>query len=472
VRKRLARFAVIQSLLHAALPLCVTLAIAANLDMLNTLVFEHFGYVLNAAPALVSKTLLGIVFVQLAIAGWFAWREWLRAGDLVAAAEHIDRYVGARQEIVTLATLVDPAHPESAKMRSPLFPMLWARAAAYLQSFDPRSAFTLEVRKPLVRSLMLAGLTLLILAPAAFALMVQPTPAQSLDHRLQLLANEIDASASSPARRQLAAAARDVAKDLVNPKLPPKQKIAEITALDKEFRKYQAQRQSNDRGTGNSAGGGKGNGGGADKGSGSGSGSGASSTGSGAGAGAQANQQMAELHNDIAKAQMRLQQEANAGDKTGSAKKDSMQRTGAAPEPHGDANRPGGGNSSNGSGQVSQPQGLASARMPSGQESGARQNNRGSMGDTHLGEFPKAGNYQRFYKLGESGPAISVRDARYVTFQLPSEIESAGGGALVTDSARPRAVTPYTNQPLKHERVAVSPDERQLVPPRYRELIH
>jgi hypothetical protein len=93
------------------------------------------------------------------------------------------------------------------------------------------------------------------------------------------------------------------------------------------------------------------------------------------------------------------------------------------------------------------------------------------MGDTHLGEFPKPGNYQRFYKLGEHGPAINIRDARYVTFQLPTEIQSAGTGAIVPDNTRPRATTPYTNAPLKQERLQISPDEQQLVPPRYRELI-
>jgi hypothetical protein len=93
------------------------------------------------------------------------------------------------------------------------------------------------------------------------------------------------------------------------------------------------------------------------------------------------------------------------------------------------------------------------------------------MGDTHLGEFPKGGNYQRFYKLGERGATIDVRDARYVTFQLPTEIESAGTGAVVADNTRPRATAPYTNAPLKPQRLRASPEEQQLVPPRYRELI-
>jgi hypothetical protein len=109
--------------------------------------------------------------------------------------------------------------------------------------------------------------------------------------------------------------------------------------------------------------------------------------------------------------------------------------------------------------------------MPFGTSARPRATDQGSMGDTHLGEFPKGGNYQRFYKLGERGATIDVRDARYVTFQLPTEIESAGTGAVVADNTRPRATAPYTNAPLKPQRLRASPEEQQLVPPRYRELI-
>jgi len=41
----------------------------------------------------------------------------------------------------------------------------------------------------------------------------------------------------------------------------------------------------------------------------------------------------------------------------------------------------------------------------------------------------------------------------------------------VEDSARPNAATPYTNAPLKASGDTAPPDERQLVPPRYRDLI-
>jgi hypothetical protein len=42
----------------------------------------------------------------------------------------------------------------------------------------------------------------------------------------------------------------------------------------------------------------------------------------------------------------------------------------------------------------------------------------------------------------------------------------------VADAEHPGASVGYTNAPLKQERLADTPDERQLVPPRYRDLIH
>jgi hypothetical protein len=86
--------------------------------------------------------------------------------------------------------------------------------------------------------------------------------------------------------------------------------------------------------------------------------------------------------------------------------------------------------------------------------------------------MPKAGNYERFYKAGE-GPPLEIHDARYVTFRLPGAVvSSAGAGRTVADNDRPQATASYTNAPLKQQRLTDTPDERQLVPPRYRDLIH
>jgi uncharacterized membrane protein YgcG len=476
-QNRLARLAVIRAVLHAALPLAATLAIALDLNVLNALAFDHFGYLMEAASARVfQQSLFGLTLIQFVAIALIAWRARGRSRDLVWTAEQIDRCVDGRQEVVTLAILSDPTNPKAANLRSSLFPMLRERVFTYLGAFDPRAAFRLEFREPLWRSFVLAALAVILVSSAAFALMTRATPMQSVVHRLQLLSDTIGTSATGLAQQPLVDAARDVAQDLINPKLPPQVKRAELQALERELEKFQKQHSSASTGKGNSSGGGNGNGRGdgqgVGSGSGSGNGSGLSQNGSGAANHGKGSQQLVELHNDIAKAQIKLEQEADSANQRTAARNDSSNGRRTAPRPGTNPNQPGGQNSSKGSGPVPQPSGLASSKMPSGYSPSAPRGDRGSMGDTHLGEFPKAGNYQRFYKLGERGPAINVRDARYVSFQLPTEIEAAARGAMVADNTRPQARTPYTNSPLKQERLPVLPDEQQLVPPRYRELIH
>jgi hypothetical protein len=320
--------------------------------------------------------------------------------------------------------------------------------------------------------------------------MTVPTPTQAAAHRLLRFAKSIDAAKAPASDRQLAAAARDVAKDLDNPKLPPEQKLAELQSLKRELEQFDARHQTAQSGSGHSSGGGSGsgngNGGGSGKGngpgSGSGSGSGTGSSGTGSSAtgesgGSKGKQngkdQMVELRNDISKAQAKLEQEGAAADNSKMAQNKSNNGSGTAPRPGSDANRPGGSNGS-GSGlgfmKMPEPGALAANQMSDGENRGGR-NAKGSTGDTHLGEFPKGGGYERYYKMGE-GPGIAVRDARYVTFQLPSEMASSNsGGATVPDTSRPTATVAYTNAPLKNERLPVTPDEEQRIPPRYRDLI-
>jgi hypothetical protein len=477
-RKRIASLAIARTLLHVVLPLIVTLSVAAGFNFLNELAFQHFGYLIDGVAARLFRILLiALGSAELTAAALLGWRTWSYASDLIRTAEQIDRCVDGRQEIVTLASLSDPDRPEAANLRSPLFPVLWERVIASLENFDPRSAFKLKLREPLLRSFIMAAGVIVILSSVAFGLMTRPTAVQLLAHRLQLLTDTIAASGAATDHQQLEAAARDVARDLANPKLPPQEKIAELRALEQELEKLRTRDQTaqtasgNSSGHGNSQGEGSGSGSGKGSGSGQGAGSGNPQTGSGAGKGGRANQQMVELHNDIAKAQMKLEEEANSGNKTTTAQSDSSKGSGAIPKPGTNPNHPGGQNSANGSGPVSRPQSVARTQMPSEESRARGRNDKGTMGDTHLGEFPKPGNYQRFYKLGEQGPPINVRDARYVTFQLPTEIESSAAGALVSDNTRPHATTPYTNAPLKPERLSALPDEQQLVPPRYRELI-
>ena len=68
--------------------------------------------------------------------------------------------------------------------------------------------------------------------------------------------------------------------------------------------------------------------------------------------------------------------------------------------------------------------------------------------------------------------ALNLNDARYVVFKIPSGATSGDEGKTVIDTERPQATTAYTNAPLAPTSDTAPPDERQLVPPRYRELIH
>ena len=453
----------------ASLPLAVTLAIALGFNTLNEFLFERFGYLIQDIPArYFERSVLVFALVQLVVVVLFACIAWLRASDRSQAAEHIDRIVGGKQEVVTFTALSALPNPEAATMRYPLFPILSGRVNSYLQAFDPRSAFPLELRQPLIRSSILATLVVVIITTVASVLIRRPTAAQSVTHRLQLLADALDASASSSAHQQLSVAARDVAKDLMNPKLPPRVRLAELISLEQELDKSRDQHRVAQAGRGRSPGSGNGGGESAAKGSGVGNGSGASRAGGKGGKGEQENQ-MADLRNDIAKAQTKLEQETEPGTK-GQKAQNSSNGSGASSKPGSDPDRPGGQNSSSGNGQVP-PKALAGGQNPNGQNPSTRPGAHGSMGDTHLGEFPKPGNYQRFYKPGERGPGINVRDARFVTFQLPTAIASTGAGVLVPGNMHPQATTPYINSPLKQERLEVSPDEQQLVPPRYRDLL-
>jgi hypothetical protein len=281
---------------------------------------------------------------------------------------------------------------------------------------------------------------------------------------------------------QLANAARDVANDLDNPRLPPQQKLAELESIKGEIEQVPQQLSANAQsGSGNSQGQGKGNGKGAGEGSGGtgeGTGGGANDkgagTGNGGGKGTTNDQQHSSLKNDIAKAQAKLEAEVNA-DKSKTAQNQSQQGSGVVPQAGQDPHQAGAGARPNGTDNVQLPEpgklGLSST-APASSNTTARKDDTGSRGDTHLGDFPKAVSYERFYKLGDKGPPLDLKDARYVTFRLPpAAVAGNGEGRAVRDTGARTATTPYTNAPLKEQPLAASPDEEQLLPPRYRDLI-
>ena len=128
-----------------AMPLVVTLALLIGFDHLREFVWDHWAYALTADHVAILKEVLFIVAVAeliamaaLALSGYF------KLNDYVATAARIDDHIGAHQEILTLATMTDPAHPETREGRSPLFPMLWRRTIAYFDLFAPRREFPLK----------------------------------------------------------------------------------------------------------------------------------------------------------------------------------------------------------------------------------------------------------------------------------------------------------------------------------------
>jgi hypothetical protein len=492
-RRRLARLAATRAAIWVTLPLIVTGLFFAGLDIVAALTWENFGYILtDAREWMVGNVLIGAVLAELLALGILALLAYRRADDFLKTAEILDDHVNGHQEIITLATLADPANPQGRERRSPLFPMLWRRAIAYLDLFEPRHEFKLDAIEPLKRSAIVAGAVAVVLGLSAFGFALVPTPDQAIAHKLRAVARAIERSSATPADRDLATAMRDVARDLENPKLPAEQKLQELAAMKRELEKIEQHHQSgsslaknssggsgggsgsgNSKGTGNGSGSGSGEGNGSGQGRGRGAGQGAGA--GGGGKGGKSDQKMAELSNDIAKAQAQIEAENGPRDQS-KGQQQADNGSGAAPKEGNNPNASSPRNAGNGPGNAELPKPGSEARnnlpAPAGGTPSGRRDDKGSMGDTHLGEMPKAGNYERFYKAGE-GPPLEIHDARYVTFRLPSTaIGNAGAGRTVADAEHPGASVGYTNAPLKQERLADTPDERQLVPPRYRDLIH
>ena len=339
-RRRLARLAAITAAIDVMLPLIATILFAVGLDLIGALTWENFGYILtDERESLVGEILLGAFAAQLVALALLALFAYRKANDFLTAAEVVDNHIGGHQEILTLATLANPAHPQGRDRRSTLFPMLWRRAIAYLDLFDPRREFKLKLAEPLKRSAIAAAVTVAALGMAALALVVVPTADQAIAHRLREVARAIDSSSAMPAEKDLAKAMRDVARDLENPKLPPEQKLQELAAMKRELERFEQQRQSGTSMAKNSSGGsGGGSGSGNSKGTGSGSGSGTGAgqgagqgkgTGSGAGVGGQRGRQGQQDRSENGRAGQRSFEGASANrSRSGSAGQNQRIRTG------------------------------------------------------------------------------------------------------------------------------------------------
>ncbi|MFZ0889290.1 MAG: hypothetical protein WA005_12620, partial [Candidatus Binataceae bacterium] len=269
-----------------------------------------------------------------------------------------------------------------------------------------------------------------------------------------------------------------------NPSLPPEEKLKMIAEVTRALEHKQPQPKEGSKSQsakGNSSGkGNSGTGEGARSGEGSGNGQGVGSKGQnknapGTGQGEKKGQtQVAELQEELSQTKQQIENESAPKDNS-IPKPAPGEKPGTTLAPGEKPNQPGAANqpTNTGGNKMAKP-GKNAAQTEKSGEGGIEtaKNDKGSTkGDTRLGEFPAPVRYERFYKPGEHGPPVEIRDARYVLFRLPTAPASGGTGKLVLDTERPAASTPYVNVPLKEQNLEATPDERQQIPPRYRDLI-
>lgn len=486
-RSRIARVAAIRAAVYFVAPAITAAALGVFLPSIGHLTWERLGYALR--PEAMDAARIGlfaaaaVIVAAGAVRAWIAWRS---SSNFIAAAEQIDARLKAHEQVVTLANLAAPEAPDAIRSRrSSLFPMLWRSVMGLLAAFDPRREFTIELGRPLARSSAFAAAVAVALGLAMLALVEPPTPMMKTAMRLRDLADKIEQSATTPEDRALAQEVRKVARNLLKPNLPPEEKKKELENLKQQLDKREAganqqkgqQQASSSGGSSGSAASQNASGQGQGKGEG---GNAQNQNGQGKGQGPGGNKPSGkkdpnkiELRNEIAKAEAQVQTEQPTPDQTGK-KPSPAEETGSAPQPGSSPNQKGGNQKNLGQKgtapmPVPQPGANAQNKMPSGKGDSTKKG--GGGGDTHLGEFPAPADYQRFLKPGEKGEGVNIKDARYVMFRIPAAITTGAEGKTVTDTERPKASTPYTNAPLAPSADNAPPDERQLVPPRYRDLI-
>jgi hypothetical protein len=506
---RIARLAAIRVFLGAVGPALTAILLGLLIGPIGDLTWAPWGYVMPPERAdLLSMALLGIGAVALVVGAVLAYRTYRERLDFLGAAAELDDLLDSQEQIITFATLANPQGPEGMRARrTPLFPVLWRRAIACFEGFDARREFRLEVGEPLKRSSIFAGIVALAMILATLGLVRPPTPETREAAKLRAIAIKIARSATTAEDSSLVAKIREAANALENPKIPPEEKKKRIEEAMQQAAKAKEKRNNSQsgngqgtgtskaqtgKGTGNSKGTGEGKSESAGTGEGkSGTGQGKNEQGKGSGKneGGKGGKGSAkndnkdkndknksdsniDLQNELAKAEAQVetadaknpgQDNGGGNDKNKGGSKpgeDQNQKGGNQPDP-------------NLAGNIPKPGANGNRNVPAAGGNSKDNLDRGSnLGDTHLGEMPTSTNAQRFLKPGEKGSTVDIKDARYVVFRLPGTPTSGNGGKTVLDTDRPKATTAYVNAPLAPTRDDAPPDERQLVPPRYRDMIH
>ena len=505
---RIARLAAIRVFLGAVGPALTAIMLGLLLGPIGDVTWARWGYVMPPDRAnLLSMALLAVGAVALVVGAVLAYRTYRARLDFMGAAEELDYLLDSQEQIITFATLANPSGSEGMRARrTPLFPVLWRRAIACFEGFDAKREFRLEVGEPLRRSSIFAGVVALAMILATLGLVRAPTPEAREAAKLRAIAVRIARSATTPEETSLVAKIREAANALENPKLPPEEKKKRIEEAMQQAEKAKEKRNNSQSGNGQGTGTSKaqtGKGTGNSKGTGegksesAGTGEGKSGTGEGKGKNEQGkgsgknengkggkgsakndkndknkNDSNIDLQNELAKAEAQVEtaDAKNPGQDDGSGN----DKNKGGSKPGEDQNQKGGNQPNpNLPGNIPKPGANGNRNIPSAGGNGKDNLDRGSnLGDTHLGEMPSPANVQRYLKPGEKGDPIDIKDARYVMFRIPGAAVSSGSGKTVLDSERHKARTAYVNAPLAPSSDNAPPDERQLVPPRYRDMIH
>lgn len=479
-RRRLARVGAARTLLKSA-----PLALSAAAIALAIRWLGGRGALLAQALArprfiaYVEELLWGLALAAAATALALAWRQAWRAGGFADAGRELDELLDAHQEVLTFAVLTDPSRAAREARQSPFFALLRGRVAARLDRLDLRRAFALRAGLTLRRGLPYAGAVVLAAALLLGAGLVPQLLWSRAGAPLAQLAHQVK-DASSAVAKALAPGAKAAAKLLVRTLAPRAEKPTQLAGLEP---RSAAPHQSTGFAQGvsgrNPAGYSGSHGQGAGQGQGTGTGSGGQGAGPGRGEG---NRPGAAAANDIKRLEneaspSKAQLETGSGEKIPTAQnpdnpgRQTAQAAAASGKSRNQLERPG----QAGKQQSAAGDKPASRGRSASDEAKNRQPQRGkggSLGDTRPGEFPSPGNPARFYRPGEHGPKLAVQDARYVTFQLPAGVLSAGaGGRLMAGSERATAKTPYTRAGLGSGEPELALRARQNIPPRYQDLI-
>jgi hypothetical protein len=476
-------------------PVCLLTAfVALELGQRSGQVWRRMGIALSStAASRIRISLLALAGAGLMVTAWSSWRAYRQARDLKRLAARLDGEINAHQEILTFGEVI-AGGTEAASTRSPLFPVLWQRVSEYLSSFDPAACFRINMPRLLARSALLT-VTWLVLLFGSLILFSssQRPPYYNEARRLAELANEIDKTTSSAQTQALARRLRAGARALLNPNTSDKEKLIQLTALRRELEQAEPggthaekpQAKAAARAGGASAGQGSANqrGTGAGKqnqGQGEG-GKGGEGRGLGkqrsAGAATEEQGLLEQARNELSKVEKQLEtgtaRQPKSATKIGDNNPQGQQRQTSGGQANVNPLRPGNQpvpapENKEGTGSRRQQ----TARGEATPKAGAGTKNPGAgHGDTRLGETPASRAYARFYKPGEHGPALGIKDARYVTVSIPPAAEPAAGGKIIAGGAPSKAATPYANLPLPTGAVPANPQEQQLVPPRYRDLL-